>query len=64
MTDAEKVQFYEMQISSILQTVQSEYNSFEGKNLSEFEQGRKFAYFEVVDTIKNQYGILLEMLNE
>ncbi len=62
MTDAEKVQFYELQITSILQTIQSEYNSFKGEELSEFEQGRKFAYFEVVDTIKNQYGTLLEML--
>lgn len=65
MTDDRKVVEYELQIEDMLRTLQSRMDEFDSpEKLSEFEQGRQTAYFEMMDIIKTRHEMILEVLSD
>lgn len=65
MSDKEKVIEYELQIEDLLRTIQERLEEFgDGKDLSEFEQGRQMAYVEMVDIIKTRHKMIMDVLSE
>ena len=65
MSDKDKVIEYELQIEDMLHTLNERLSEFgDGKNLSEFEQGRQLAYTEMVDIIKTRHKMIVEVLEE
>ena len=63
MSDKEKVLEYEVHIENMLQVLQERLAEFgDGKDLSDFEQGRHLAYLEMMDIIKTRHSIILELI--
>lgn len=63
MNDKDKVILYEVHIEDMLRVLQSRMAEFgNGKGLSEFEQGRHLAYWEMMDIIKTRHSIILELI--
>ena len=63
MDDREKVIEYEVHIENILHVLQERLAEFgDGKGLSEFEQGRHLAYWEMMDIIKTRHSMILELI--
>lgn len=65
MTDSEKIPVYETQIESLISTILERKAELDNQdNLSEFEQGRQLAYFEMVDIIRNRYKVLMDVISD
>ena len=65
MTDRDKVLEYEVHIENMLHVLQERLDEFgDGKDLSDFEQGRHLAYFEMMDIIKTRHSIILELIED
>lgn len=65
MSDKEKVLEYEVHIENMLQVLQERLAEFgDGKDLSDFEQGRHLAYLEMMDIIKTRHSIILELITD
>ena len=64
MSDYEKVLQYESHIADMLIAIQERMDELDGEELDEFDQGRKMAFFEVMDIIKTRHSIILEMIEE
>ena len=63
MDDREKVIEYEVHIENMLHVLQERLAEFgDGKGLSEFEQGRHLAYWEMMDIIKTRHSMILELI--
>ena len=63
MSDDKKA-VYETFIEDMLNTFNSRLAEFNDvKNLSEFEQGRQCAYWEIVDIVKTRHKMILEVLD-
>lgn len=65
MSDKDKIVEYELQIIDMLQAIQERLDEFHASDkLTEFDQGRQAAYFELVDIIKTRHKMILEVLDE
>lgn len=65
MTDRDKMLHYEVHIEDMLHVLQGRLAEFgDGKGLSEFEQGRHLAYWEMMDIIKTRHSMILELIAE
>ena len=65
MGDYEKVLNYEVHIADMLLAIKERMDELNnGTELSEFDQGRKMAFFEVMDIIKTRHSIILEVIEE
>lgn len=65
MTDSEKILEYKVHIENMLHVLQERLAEFgDGKGLSEFEQGRQLAYWEIMDIIRTRHSIILELIAE
>ena len=54
---------YEVHIEDMLRVLQERLTEFgDGKGLSEFEQGRQMAYWEMMDIIKIRHSMILELI--
>ena len=63
MDDREKVIEYEVHIENMLHVLQERLAEFgDGKGLSEFDQGRHLAYWEMMDIIKTRHSMILELI--
>ena len=63
MTNIEKITEYEIHIEDMIKTIQARLNEFnEPDSLSEFEQGRKMAYLEIMDIIKTRHEMILNVI--
>ena len=64
MSDNERVIQYEMHIEDLIRSIQERIDDFGNSNdISEFEQGRQTAYWEVMDMIKTRHKIIIDVLN-
>jgi len=65
VSDREKVIEYELQIEDLLNSIKARISEFDsGETLDEFEDGRKFAYCEIMDMIENRYQMIHEVIEE
>ncbi len=64
MSDKDKVVEYELQIEDMLRTLQERIGEFDGKKLSEVDEGRFLAYTEMMDIIKTRHKMILEVIEE
>ena len=64
MSDHEKILQYEAHIADMLTAIQDRMDELDGVELSEFDQGRQLAFFEVMDIIKTRHSIILEMIED
>ena len=63
MEDRDKMLHYEVHIEDMLRVLQERLAEFgDGKGLSEFEQGRQMAYWEMMDIIKIRHSMILELI--
>ena len=63
MNDREKLALYEMHIEDLLRAIcQRKAELDEIESLSDFEQGRQLAYYEVMEMIKTRHAMILELL--
>ena len=63
MNDRDKMLYYEVHIEDMLHVLQEWMAEFgDGKGLSEFEQGRQMAYWEMMDIIKARHSMILELI--
>ncbi len=63
--DDNKIVVYETFIKDMLNAFDERYNELCGKKeLSEFEQGRKLAYWEILEIIKVRKDMIAEILSE
>ena len=54
---------YEVHIEDMLRVLQARLAEFgDSKGLSEFEQGRQLAYWEMMDIIKTRHAMILELI--
>ena len=65
MSDRDKMLHYEVHIEDMLRVLQERLAEFgDGKSLSEFEQGRQMAYWEMMDIIKTRHSMILELIED
>ena len=64
MTDRDKVLAYELHIEDMLHALQDRLSELEGKELTEFEQGRYLAYTEMFEIIKTRHQIIEDVLTD
>lgn len=65
MSDYEKALTYEVHIEEMLTAIQERMDELrDSTELSEFDQGRQLAFFEVMDMIKTRHSIILELIEE
>ena len=65
MSDYDKLLHYETHIEDMLFAIQVRMDELNGTTeLSEFDQGRQMAFFEVMDIIKTRHSIILELIEE
>lgn len=65
MTDRDKLLHYEVHLEDMLRVFQSRLTEFENRDkLSEFEQGRQLAYWEMMDIIRTRHSMILELIAE
>ena len=65
MNDREKVIEYELQIEDLLNAIKARIAEFpQDGTLDEFEDGRKCAYYEIMDMIENRYRMIHEVIAE
>ena len=65
MCDRDKRLHYEVHIEDMLRVLQERLAEFDdGKGLSEFEQGRQMAYWEMMDIIKTRHSMILELIED
>lgn len=65
MNDREKMLHYEVHIEDMLRVLQERMSEFgDGKNLSDFEQGRRLAYWEMMDIIQTRHSMILELIED
>ena len=65
MTDREKMIAYEVHIENMLQFFQENLKEFdEMENMDDFEEGRRMAYIEVIETIKLRHEIIWSVLED
>ena len=65
MNDKEKAVVFEMHIEDMLNVLVERLAEFKGKNeLDPFQQGRHFAYIEMMDIIRTRHGLILELLGD
>ena len=59
-----KINTYEVYIEDMLRVFQERFNELDAnyKNLSEYEQGRWMAYYEILDIIRTRKDLIAEML--
>ena len=64
MNAEEKINTYEVYIEDMLRVFQERFNELDAnyKNLSEYEQGRWMAYYEILDIIRTRKDLIAEML--
>ena len=56
---------YEVHIEDLLHALQERLAEFrDGKGLSEFEQGRHLAYWEMMDIIRTRHSMILKLIAE
>lgn len=64
MTDRDQVLAYELHIEDMLHALQDRLSEFEGKDLTEFEQGRYLTYTEMFETIQTRHQIIMDVLTD
>lgn len=65
MNDNDKVLHYEVHIEDMLHALRDRLAEFgDGKDLSEFEQGRYLAYWEMMDIINTRHKMILELVED
>lgn len=65
MSDRDKVIEYELQIEDLLNSIKSRISEFASDEpLDDFEDGRKCAYYEIMDMIENRYQMIHEVIAE
>ena len=64
MTDREKALAYELHIEDMLHALQDRLNELEGKELTEFEQGRYLAYTEIFEILQTRHQIIMDVLTD
>lgn len=63
--DNQKIATYEVFIQDMLNVFKERYTELsQNKKLSEFQEGRKLAYWEILDIIKTRKDLISEMLEE
>lgn len=63
--DNQKIATYEVFIQDMLNVFKERYTELsQNKKLSEFQEGRKLAYWEILDIIKTRKNLISEMLEE
>ena len=63
MKDKDKILEYEIQIRDMLNTLRERYDELADCNeLSDFEAGRKLAYFEIMDIIRTRHTLIVELI--
>lgn len=63
MNDSEKILVYELHIEDMLNALSERYSELCNRvNLSEFDQGRQLAYFEMLEIINTRHSIIKEIL--
>ena len=65
MKDKDKILEYEIQIRDMLNTLRERYDELADCNeLSDFEAGRKLAYFEIMDIIRTRHTFIVELIED
>lgn len=63
--DNQKIATYEVFIQDMLNVFKERYTELsQNKKLDEFQEGRKLAYWEILDIIKTRKDLISEMLEE
>lgn len=62
MSGDNKVAVYETQIEDMLKALQESLEDLEGKELDDFELGRRLAFTEMFEIIKTRHKIILDVL--
>lgn len=62
MTDRDKIIQYETHIEDMLHAIQDRLDELNGKNLDDFEKGRKLAFTEMFEIINTRHQIILELI--
>lgn len=63
-SDEDKIAVYECHIEDMLKAIQERLDELSGKDLDDFEMGRRLAFIEMFDIIKTRHQIILEVLDE
>lgn len=64
MTDRDKVLAYELHIEDMLHALQDRLTELEGKDLTEFEQGRYLAFTEIFEIVQTRHQIIWDVLTD
>jgi len=62
MNQEDMLVVYETQIEDMLRELQERLDELSENNLDDFELGRKLAFTEMLEIIKNRHKIILEFL--
>lgn len=62
MSGDNKVAVYETQIEDMLKALQESLEDLEGKELDDFELGRRLAFTEMFEIINTRHKIILDVL--
>ena len=64
MTDKDRILAYELHIEDMLHALQDRLCELEGKDLTEFEQGRYLAFTEMFEIIHTRHQIIMDVLTD
>lgn len=64
MSSESKIAVYETHIEDMLKTLQESLEELDGKDLDDFELGRRLAFTEMFEIIKTRHQIILDVLKE
>lgn len=60
--NAGKMAVYETNIEEMLRAIQDRLDELEGKELTDFDQGRQLAFTEMLDIISTRHRVILDVL--
>lgn len=64
MTDKDRILAYELHIEDMLHALQDRLCELEGKDLTEFDQGRYLAYTEMFEIIRTRHQIIFDVIDD
>jgi len=65
MDDYQKVVAYELHLEDLLKAIAERLDELSKQNqLDDFQKGRQFAFWEVMEMIKTRHSMILELIEE